>query len=74
MKSQSHYAIVLLNYSQSIKISIGPSDGGMIIPTIHRPTVPPYYIEECSIFGCVNFDDYNMQLTSVTKISIPSAA
>ena len=27
------------NYSQSIKINIGPSDGGMIVPSTHRPTV-----------------------------------
>ena len=28
-----------LNYSQSIKIKIGPSDSGTIIPSTHRPTV-----------------------------------
>ena len=28
-----------LNYSQSIKINIGPSDGEMIVTSTHRPTV-----------------------------------
>ena len=28
-----------MNYSQSIKINIGPSDNGMIVPSTHRPTV-----------------------------------
>jgi hypothetical protein len=30
---------VSLNYSQSIKINIGTSDGGMIIPSTHCPTL-----------------------------------
>ena len=37
--SQSHRATILLNYSQSIKINIGPSDGRTIVPTTHHPTV-----------------------------------
>ena len=27
------------NYSQSIKINIGPSEDGTIVPSSHRPTV-----------------------------------
>ena len=35
----SHQTTVSLNYSQSIKINIGPSDGEMIISSSRRPTV-----------------------------------
>ena len=35
----SHQTTVSLNYSQSIKINIGPSDGGTIISSSRRPTV-----------------------------------
>ena len=35
----SQQTTVSLNYSQSIKINIGPSDGGTIISLSHRPTV-----------------------------------
>ena len=35
----SQQTTVSLNYSQSIKINIGPSDGGMIISSSHRPTI-----------------------------------
>ena len=35
----SHQTTVSLNYSQSIKINIGPSDGGTIISSSRRPTL-----------------------------------
>ena len=35
----SQQTTVSLNYSQSIKINIGPSDGGTIISSSRRPTV-----------------------------------
>ena len=35
----SQQPTVSLNYSQSIKINIGPSDGGTIISSSRRPTV-----------------------------------
>ena len=35
----SQQTTVSLNYPQSIKINIGPSDGGMIISSSRRPTV-----------------------------------
>ena len=35
----SQQTTVSLNYSQSIKINIGPSDGGTIIPSSRRPIV-----------------------------------
>jgi hypothetical protein len=37
--SQSHWATVSLNYSQSIKINIWPSDSGTIVPSTHRSTI-----------------------------------
>ena len=43
MLSQSHWTTDSMNYSQSIKINIGPSHGGTIIPSFHRS---PYYIED----------------------------
>ena len=39
MSKSLNHCTVTLNYSQSIKINIGPSDGGAIIPLTHRPTV-----------------------------------
>ena len=45
-KSKS-LSTVSLNYSQSIKISIGPSDGRTLVD-------PSYYFEECGISGELN--------------------
>jgi hypothetical protein len=39
------------NYSQSININIGPSDGGTIVPLTHRPTVTYWRFR---IFGRTN--------------------
>ena len=39
LESQSHWATVSLNYSQSNRINLGPSDGGTIVPLTHHPTV-----------------------------------
>ena len=37
--SQGQQSTVSPNYSQSIKINLGPSDGGTIVPSIHRSSV-----------------------------------
>ena len=48
---QSHWATVSLNYSHSIKINIGPSNGGTIIPSIH-----------CSIVLYWRLSDFSYQV------------
>ena len=42
----SQQTTVSLNYSQSIKINIGPSDGGTIISLFRRPTVLNWRLTE----------------------------
>ena len=46
----SQQPTVSQNYSQSIKINIGPSESGTIVPSTHRPTAL-YYIEDCRSFN-----------------------
>ena len=55
---QSHWAsTVSLNYSKSIKINIGSSDGRTIVPSAYRPTIMywrlSHFIQASSFF--INF-------------------
>ena len=53
----SQQTTVSLNYSQSIKINIGPSDGGTIISSSRRPTVLNQRLTDfkiCTVFRSLN--------------------
>ena len=54
---ESQQPTVSPNYSQSIKINIGTSDGRTIISSSHRPTDPPHHVEDCRISNVEHLGD-----------------
>ena len=58
----SQQTTVSLNYSQSIKINIGPSDGGTIILSSRRPTVLNQRLTEFRSYRDKFKDGWNLKL------------
>ena len=64
----SHQTTVSLSYSQSIKINIGPSDGGTIISSSRRPTVLNQRLTEFRIQPtCTDISQFKMLMWGHTK-------
>ena len=60
----SHQTTVSLNYSQLIKINIGPSDGGTIISSSRRPTILNQRLTEFNTRDYIDFFHWNDQTFS----------
>ena len=74
--SQTHWATVSLNYSKSIKINIGPSDGGTIVPSAHHHIVFYWRLSDfisralVIAFYCWLTSDPNSTIGGILTISV----